>query len=259
MKINELYSLLIDLFIINSLFIFILYSYKNMSNYISIKNLAIADRPREKLLQHGRATLSDAEILAILIGSGTRDKSAVQLCQEILNTTENNINLLAKKSIGELMKFKGIGEAKAISIAAALELGRRRKSTSQTESTLLTSSKDAYHYVKYLFEDLEHEEFHILLLNRANKIIKNVLISKGGISGTVADGKLIFKKALEATASAVILCHNHPSGNLKPSKSDIDLTNKLLNFGKMIDMPILDHIIITDSNYFSFADENMLV
>lgn len=230
-----------------------------MSEYISIKNLALDDRPREKLVQHGRATLSNAEILAILIGSGTREKSAVQLCQEILNKSDNDINILAKKSVGELMKFKGIGEAKAISIAAALELGRRRQSEETVVRPIINSSKHAYNAVKYIFEDLEHEEFHIILLNRANKIITTVLISKGGISGTVADGKLIFKKALETTASGLILCHNHPSGNLKPSKADIDLTHNLKQFGKMIDMPILDHIIITDSNYFSFADENMLV
>ena len=161
--------------------------------------------------------------------------------------------------LGELMKFKGIGEAKAISISAALELGRRRQSEESTPLPVIGSSKNAYDTVKYLFEDLEHEEFHVLLLNRANKVIATVLISKGGLSGTVADGKLIFKKALETTASAIILCHNHPSGNLTPSKSDIDLTSKLIGFGKMIDMPILDHLIITDSNYFSFADENMLL
>lgn len=229
-----------------------------MSDYISIKNLSISDRPREKLLQHGRATLSNAEIIAIIIGSGTREKSAIQLCQEILNTTNNDINILAKKSIAELMKFKGIGEAKAISIAAALELGRRRQSNDVNINPQIRSSKDAYLHIKYIFEDLEHEEFHILLLNRANKITNNILISKGGISGTVADGKLIFKKALENTASAIILCHNHPSGTLTPSKSDIDLTNKLVSFGKMIDLPILDHLIITDTNYFSFGDENML-
>lgn len=229
-----------------------------MSDYISIKNLAVDDRPREKLVQHGRATLSNAEILAILIGSGTRDKSAVQLCQEILNTTNNDINLLAKRSIKDLMKFKGIGEAKAISIAAALELGRRRQSEKGFEKLKINSSKQAYEQLKYLFEDLHHEEFHILLLSRANTIIKSVLISKGGFNGTVADGKLIFKHALEHSASSIILSHNHPSGNLKPSQADIDLTKKLKSFGNMIDLPIMDHLIITDNNYFSFADESML-
>jgi len=229
-----------------------------MSEYISIKNLAADDRPREKLVQHGRATLSNAEILAILIGSGTREKSAVQLCQEILNTVNNDINALAKKSIKDLMKFKGIGEAKAISIAGALELGRRRQSEDVILNPKISSSKQAYLKLKYLFEDLQHEEFHILLLNRANTVIKSVLISKGGLSGTIADGKLIFKHALEQSASAIILCHNHPSGNLKPSVADINLTKKLKSFGEMIDLPIIDHLIITDNNYFSFADENML-
>jgi DNA repair protein RadC len=202
--------------------------------------------------------LSNAEILAILIGSGTRDKSAVQLCQEILNSAENDLNLLAKKSIAELMKFKGIGEAKAISITAALELGRRRGNEAEIAPKKINSSKDAYLHIKYIFEDIEHEEFHIIFLNRANKIIGNNLISKGGISGTVADGKLIFKKALEHTASSLILCHNHPSGNLKPSQQDVNLTNKMVEFGKLIDLPVLDHLIITDHNYFSFADESMI-
>ena len=229
-----------------------------MPEYISIKNLAIDDRPREKLMQHGRATLSNAEILAILIGSGTREKSAVQLCQEILNANNNDINMLAKKSIKDLMKFKGIGEAKAITIAGALELGRRRQSEDIIENPKISSSKQAYTQLKYLFEDLQHEEFHILLLNRANTVIKSVLISKGGLSGTVADGKLIFKHALEQSASGIILCHNHPSGNLKPSQADINLTKQLKSFGAMIDLPIIDHLIITDKNYFSFADESML-
>jgi DNA repair protein RadC len=229
-----------------------------MSNYISIKNLSLDDRPREKLLQHGRTTLSNAEILAILIGSGTREKSAVQLCQEILNSTHNDINILAKKSIVELMKFKGIGEAKAISISAALELGRRRANEQSSTPVKINSSKDAYNYIRYIFEDIEHEEFHTIFLNRANKIIGNKMISKGGISGTVADGKLIFKKALEHTASSLILCHNHPSGNLKPSQQDVNLTQKMVEFGKLIDLPVLDHLIITDHNYFSFADESMI-
>ena len=229
-----------------------------MSENISIKNLAADDRPREKLVQHGRATLSNAEILALLIGSGSREKSAVQLCQEILNSVDNDINILAKKSIKDLMKFKGIGEAKAITIAGALELGRRRQSEDVIPNPKISSSKQAYLQLKYLFEDLQHEEFHILLLNRANTILKSVLISKGGLSGTVADGKLIFKHALEQSASGIILCHNHPSGNVKPSVADIDLTKKLKSFGNMINLPVMDHLIITDNNYFSFADENML-
>ncbi|MFD1550723.1 hypothetical protein DNU06_06045 [Putridiphycobacter roseus] len=229
-----------------------------MSDYISIKNLAADDRPREKLLRLGYSALSHSEILAILIGSGTRDKSAVQVCQEILNNVEGDLNNLAKLSIEDLKKFKGIGEAKAISIVAALELGRRRKATTTTVLPSVKSSKDAYLYLSHLFKDLGHEEFHIILLNRANKIKKSILISRGGVSGTIADGKLIFKKALEATASALILCHNHPSGNLQPSKADLQLTKNLKEFGAMIDLPILDHIIFTDTAYYSFADEGIL-
>jgi len=228
------------------------------SSFISIKNLSVDDRPREKLLLNGRSSLSNAEIIAILIGSGSRDKSAVQLCQEILSDVNNDINLLAKKSVKDLMKYKGIGEAKAISIVAALELGRRRKDETIVKNTKISSSNDAYVYIKHLFEDLPHEEFYILLLNRANVIKSHHLISKGGFSGTVADGKLIFKIALENMASAMILCHNHPSGNLKPSKSDIDLTKKLKDFGALIDLPVFDHLIITDTDYFSFADHSMM-
>ena len=215
-----------------------------MSNSISIKNLALDDRPREKLVQNGRTSLSNAEILAILIGSGSRDKSAIQLCQEILLDSNNDINSLAKKSISELMKFKGIGEAKAISIIAALELGRRRKDIDLTSLPIVKTSTTAYKYIKHIFEDLNHEEFHIIILNRANRILKSIQISKGGISQTLVDVKIVFKNALESNASALILCHNHPSGNLKPSHSDIDLTKKIIQFSKLIDITILDHLII---------------
>jgi len=228
------------------------------SNFISIKNLSEDDRPREKLLLNGRSSLSNAEILAILIGSGSREKTAIQLCQEILLDANNDINILAKKSVKDLMKYKGIGEAKAISIVAALELGRRRKDEMTELNPKINSSKSAYTYIKHLFEDLQHEEFYILVLNRANIVKSHHLISKGGLDATVADGKLIFKIALENTASSIILCHNHPSGNLKPSQSDIDLTNKLKQFGKLIDLPVLDHLIITDKDYFSFADHSMI-
>ncbi|MFK8045088.1 MAG: DNA repair protein RadC [Crocinitomicaceae bacterium] len=229
-----------------------------MDKHISIKNLAADDRPREKLMQHGYSTLSNSEILGILIGSGTRDKSAVQVCQEILNSVNGDLNKLAKLSIKDLQKFKGIGEAKAISIVAALELGRRRKETVSPKTITVKSSADAFNYISHLFKDLNHEEFHILLLSRSNAIKSSALISKGGLSGTVADGKLIFKKALEETASAIILCHNHPSGNLQPSQADLQLTKKLKDFGAMIDLPVLDHIIFTDNDYFSFADEGLL-
>lgn len=229
-----------------------------MPDYISIKHLSEDDRPREKLLNKGRDSLSDAEILAILIGSGTREKSAVELCREILIDSNNNLNTLAKKTINDLMKFKGIGEAKAITIAAALELGRRRKSELKENKPSIKSSADAYHYIKHKLEDLFHEEFHVILLNRANKIIKDVLISKGGLSGTVADGKLIFKAAITQSAAAIILVHNHPSGNLTPSQSDKQLTLRMKEFGQMIDLPVLDHLIIGDGDYYSFADENQM-
>ena len=228
-----------------------------MTQYVSIKNLSIDDRPREKLRDKGRSSLSNAEVLAILIGSGTREKSAVQLSREILSSVDNDLSKLARLSVHDLMEFKGGGEAKAITIAAALELGRRKQS-SLSEEVRISCSKDVYDQVKHRFEDLDHEEFYVVLLNRHNKIKSVELISKGGISGTVADGKVIFKTALEQKASAIILCHNHPSGNIKPSNADIQLTGRLKEFGSFIEMPILDHLIFTDRAYFSFADDGML-
>lgn len=229
-----------------------------MQRSIPIKKLSPDDRPREKLLDKGKDALANAEVLAILIGSGSSEQSAVQLCQEILISVNNDLNKLAKLSVHDLMKFKGIGEAKAISIVAALELGRRRKPEEFKTTDAIRSAKDVYQSVAHLFEDKEHEEFYAVLLSRANKIKSISLISKGGISGTVADGKIIFKKALEQAASAIILCHNHPSGNLQPSQSDIDLTKRLIEFGKFIDMPVLDHLIITDAGFMSFADEGLM-
>lgn len=226
--------------------------------YLSLKNLNKDDQPREKLMEKGRSALSNAEIIGILIGSGTKDKSAVQLCQEILASVGNDLNKLARLTIHDLMKFKGIGMAKAVTIAAALELGRRRNTENKEEYPVIKSSKDIYNHVKFRFEDLDHEEFYIIILNRANKVKSVELISKGGISGTVVDGKIIFKKALEQTASSIILCHNHPSGNLSPSQADITLTKKVKDFGALIDLPVLDHLIITDDSYFSFADEGIL-
>lgn len=225
---------------------------------MSIKKLSKDDRPREKLLEKGRGSLSDAEIIAILIGSGNRSKTAVQLSQEILQNVDNDLNKLAKLSVHELMKFKGIGEAKAISIAAALELGRRRKSENFDKTQPIKSAADVHVLMSSFFEDLEHEEFYAICLSRANKVKSIECISKGGVSGTVSDGKLIFKKALENTASAIILCHNHPSGNLKPSAADKALTDNLKQFGKFIDLPILDHVIITNESYFSFADQGLI-
>jgi DNA repair protein RadC len=229
-----------------------------MAVYTPIKELAPDDRPREKMLEKGIAALSDAEILAILIGSGTREKSSVDLCREILRTVNNDLNKLARLTVHDLMRFKGVGEAKAIAIVAALELSRRKKSDPDHVSTYVKSSKDAFHTLLPYYEDLGHEEFHVILLSRSNKIISIDLISKGGFNSTVADGKLIFKRALEKGASGVILTHNHPSGNLRPSESDIELTRKMKSFGSFIELPVLDHIIVADRNYFSFADHGMI-
>ena len=229
-----------------------------MTTNLSIKNLAPDDRPREKMLGKGKDALSNAEILAIIIGSGSLEKSAVQLCQEILAHVDNDLNKLAKMSVNDLMKFKGIGEAKAISISAALELGRRRLPEDFDADAPIRGSKNVYEAIKTLFQDKEHEEFYAVLLSRANKIKSIELISKGRVSGTLADGKIIFKKALAVTASGIILCHNHPSGNLKPSQADIDLTKKLTEFGKFIDLQVLDHLIVTNESYLSFADEGLM-
>jgi len=229
-----------------------------MMGSVTIKELAKDDRPREKLLEKGCGALSDAEIIAILIGSGSREKSAVELCREILRSVDNDLNKLARLSIHDLMKFKGVGEAKAITIAAALELGRRKKSEDSSNSNFIKSSKDLYNLVRKYYEDLNHEEFHVVALSRSNKVLGVDLISKGGLNATVADGKIIFKKALEKGASAIVLCHNHPSGNLNPSDADIELTNKMKKFGAFIEMPVLDHIIVTDNAYYSFVDHGML-
>ncbi len=230
----------------------------NKIEKLSIKNWSEEDQPREKLMAKVRQILSDAELLAILIGSGNRSESAIELCKRILNDSQNNINQLAKLSVNDLMKYRGIGEAKAISIVAALELGRRRKSEAVLDKVQVTSSQHLYEYIKPVLEDLPHEEFWIVLLSRANKIIGKQLIGRGGISETTADIKLIFKKSIESLASAIILAHNHPSGNLKPSQSDLNLTKKIKDAAKLFDISILDHLIIGDGNYYSFNDEGVL-
>jgi DNA repair protein RadC len=223
-----------------------------------ILSWAEEDRPREKLLLKGKAALSDAELIAILIGSGTRELSAVDLSKVILQKAVNNLNELAKLSIKDLMKVKGIGEAKAISIIAALELGRRRKESEGVRRPRISSSRDAYEQIQPYLLDLPHEEFWLLLLNRANEVIKPIQVSQGGVSGTVADPKIIFKFAIENLSSAIILVHNHPSGNLKPSEADKELTRRLSSAGKLLEIPVLDHLIFTDGGYLSFADEGML-
>jgi DNA repair protein RadC len=223
-----------------------------------ILSWAEEDRPREKLLLKGKAALTDAELIAILIGSGTRDLSAVDLSKIILQKASNNLNELAKISIKDLMKIKGIGEAKAISIAAALELGRRRKDSEIVRRARISSSRDAYEQIRPYLLDLPHEEFWVLLLTRANEVIRPVQVSQGGVSGTVADPKIIFKIALEHLASSIILVHNHPSGNLKPSEADRELTRRLSAAGKLLEIPILDHLIFTDAGYLSFADDGLM-
>ncbi|WP_422361867.1 RadC family protein [Reichenbachiella sp.] len=228
------------------------------SENLSIKQWAEEDRPREKLIIKGKASLSEAELIAILIGSGTPKISAVDLAKTILAAARNDLNELAKLSLTDLKKFNGIGEAKAIAIISALELGRRRKEAEFVKKPKVTSSLDAYQYLKPSLMDLDHEQFWVLYLNRANQIIKPEMISAGGVSGTVVDAKLVFKKALDVLASNVILAHNHPSGNIQPSTQDIQLTKKIKAAGQTLDIPVLDHIIFTDDKYFSFADESMI-
>ena len=224
---------------------------------LNIKQWAEEDQPREKLLLKGKSALSNAELLGILIGSGTREHTAVDLGKIILESNENDLNRVARLGVQELKKFNGIGDAKAINIVSALELGRRRKSTTE-ESTRITCSGDVHALMKPLLSDLNHEEFWLILLNRANKVMRKQNISQGGISGTVADPKLIFNHALNQLASGIILVHNHPSGNTKPSEADKRLTRQLAEAGKLLEIAVLDHIIFTDNSYFSFADESLL-
>ena len=231
---------------------------ESSKEYIPIHEWAEDDRPREKLLLKGKHSLSDAELIAILMGSGSKSESAVDLAKRILNASKDNLIELSKLSVQDLIKFKGVGEAKAISIIAALELGKRRRREGALDKKKIGSSIDVFEYFAGIIGDANYEAFYILLLNRANKVIREIQISEGGFSGTVADPKKIFKMALEQNASAIILCHNHPSGNIKPSDADIKLTHKLKNAGEMLDLPVIDHIILGEENYYSFADENTL-
>lgn len=232
---------------------------EDTSKYVPINQWSEDDKPREKLRDKGRNALSNAELIAILIGSGSKSMSAVDLAKQILNSSGNNLNELGKLSIEELVKnFHGIGEAKAITIIAALELGRRRQMSEIRDRPYIKSSRDAFDAIAPMIMDLPHEEFWILMLNRSNQVLKRVQVSLGGVSGTIVDAKIIFKKALEITASAIILCHNHPSGNLRPSSADIEITNKVKEGGKLIDVNVLDHLIVSERGYFSFADEGML-
>ena len=224
----------------------------------SIKQWAMDDRPREKLLSKNPTALSDSELLAILINNGTKDKTAVDLAKEVLHLGKNNLVELGKLSLKELMKIKGIGEAKAITITAALELGRRRQAANALEKTVIKESSEIATYLQALLKDHNHEVFAVVFLNRANKINHFEIISQGGITGTVADPRIILKKALEEDAVSIILCHNHPSGSLKPSKADEELTLKIKEASKYFDIKVLDHIIVSEDGYYSFADEGIL-
>ena len=224
----------------------------------SIKSWAEDDRPREKLLNKGRIALTNAELVAILIGSGSKNESAVELSKRILSSVDNDLNRLGNLGISDLVKFKGIGEAKAISIVAAMEMGRRRKDSSPTEVVKITCSKDSYDVIYPFLADLDHEQFFVILLNRGNRLIDTFRISQGGVSGTVADAKLILKLGIEKLASSIILAHNHPSGNTQPSQADLKLTKNISEAAKLMDMSVIDHLIIAGQSYFSFADEGLM-
>ena len=224
----------------------------------SIKQWSVNDKPREKLRDKGKSALSDAELVAILIGSGNRNESAVSLCQRILASSNNNLNALGKLSIADLTTFKGIGEAKAISIISALELGRRRRLEEAVVLSKINNSKSVFDLMQPILGELPHEEFWIIYLNNSNKVIHKSQLSKGGITGTLVDTRLVLKEALQLGAIGLILVHNHPSGTLKPSKSDEQITQKLKLASQSIDIKVLDHLIITETHYFSFADESLL-
>ena len=229
-------------------------SYQNSG----IKNWALEDRPREKLLAKGITSLSNAELLAILIRSGGREESAVELARKILIAAGNNLRELGRLTVNDLVKHKGMGPAKAVAIIAALELGRRRSKSDFQDKIRIAGSQDVYTLFQPVLGDLAHEEFWILLMNRANRVIDNIRISQGGISGTVIDVRIILKHALDRLASAMILCHNHPSGNLKPSEADMKITSKISDSCRTMDLQLLDHLIIADNSYFSFSDEGLI-
>lgn len=226
-------------------------------NNFPITNWSEDDKPREKLMLKGKSALSDAELIAILIGSGNRNESAVDLSKRILGSVDNNLNALGKLSVSQLMNFKGIGEAKAISIIAAMELGRRRRAEDAVELTKITSSKVVFEIMQPIIGELPHEEFWILYLNNSNKVISKSQLSKGGITGTLVDVRLVFKTALEMGATSLILCHNHPSGALTPSDADKQITRKLKMAGESLEIKVLDHLIVTENHYFSFVDEGI--
>ena len=228
-----------------------------MNTSFSIKNWAFEDRPREKYVTKGVNSLTDAELFAILLGNGYKEKSALDLSKEMLLSVSNNLDAFARLTIKDLIKFKGVGEVKAITLQVAFEIARRRKVAEHSIESIKTS-EDVFKIFGPKLRDLSVEQFHIILLNRKNGILSMQKISEGGTTGTVVDAKVVFKKALDHLATAMILVHNHPSGNKMPSSADIDLTKKIKSFGELIEVTILDHIIIANDNYFSFADDNLL-
>ena len=226
---------------------------------LNIKDWAEEDRPREKMLLKGVGALSDAELLGILIGSGNKNETAVELAQRILHSVSNNLNILGKQEIKDLIRnFNGIGEAKAITIAAAMELGKRRKLSEVVVQPQITSSETVYHIFHPVLADLKHEEVWVLLLNRANKVLKKIQVSKGGVTGTVVDIRMIMKEAIDSLASAMVLCHNHPSGNSNPSGDDDNITRRLKDAGQIMDVRLLDHIIVCDHSYYSYMDRGRM-
>jgi DNA repair protein RadC len=224
-----------------------------------IKNWSVEDRPREKLMKQGIQYLSNTELLALIIGSGTKEMNAVELARMILLSAKNNLNELGKLSVEELVKVKGIGLAKAITLVAALELGSRRGKSYSHEKVIIKNSQTAFDILQPKIGNLEHEEFWILVMNRAHKVLDAMKISQGGITGTVIDTRMILKYAIDKRATSLIVSHNHPSGNRKPSEADINITNKIKSAAALMDITLLDHIIVADKSYFSFADEGLLV
>ena len=233
-------------------------TYNTAANFTSIKNLAEEERPREKMLTFGNAALTDADLIAILIGSGSVEANAIELAEQVLASVNGNLSELGRRSVRDLMKFKGIGEAKGITIAAALEIGRRRQFSDVMKREDIETAYDVFHLMLPILIDLPYEEFWIVLLNRASNVIAKQRVSSGGVSGVTVDAKMVFRPAIEALASSIILIHNHPSGNLKPSQRDIELTRKLKKAGESLDITVADHVIVAHTGFYSFADEGMM-
>jgi DNA repair protein RadC len=232
-----------------------------MNTYQShaLKSWAVEERPREKVMASGVQHLTDAELLALLLGSGTRNITAVELARTILGKAGNNLQELGRQSLSDLLKIRGVGPAKAISVMAAMELGRRRAGMHSAVKVPVKSSETVYNLFHPILGDLDHEEFWLLMLNRANKVLGRFKVSQGGLSGTVIDTRIILKKALDNLASSIIVCHNHPSGNNQPSDADVKITEKLKKAAEMLEIKLLDHVIIADKSYFSFADEGLII